>query len=106
LQLQTRNWDQWDDCFVLNDVDLPKLPYLGFTSVTGEVHDNHDIISVTTNTMDKGEKAAYQRANNTPPPQKKTSFMWYLKFLAACAVFGALVMAFKLSKNANDMKRF
>ncbi|KAG0270394.1 hypothetical protein DFQ27_007545 [Actinomortierella ambigua] len=107
LQLHTRAWDSWDDCFVLNNVELPRYPYLGFTSVTGEVHDHHDIISVTTNTMEKAQKASSQRNNNnTPPPQKKTSVMWYLKFLAACAVFGALVMAFKLSRNANDMKRF
>jgi hypothetical protein len=33
--------------------------------------------------------------------------MWYLKFLAACGVFGALVMAFKLSKGgADNNKRF
>ncbi|KAG0223254.1 hypothetical protein BGW41_005672 [Actinomortierella wolfii] len=106
LQLQTKAWDQWDECFVLNDVVLPEKPYLGFTAVTGEVHDNHDIVSVTTNTLDKADTMSYRRQNHTPPPQKKTSFMWYLKFLAACAVFGALVMAFKLSKNSNDMKRF
>ncbi|KAI7822234.1 hypothetical protein BC939DRAFT_504012 [Gamsiella multidivaricata] len=105
LKLQTKAWDQWDDCFTLTDVKLPAIPYLGFTSVTGEVHDNHDIISVTTNTLTKTDYSI-KKNNNTPPPQKKTGVMWYLKFLAACAVFGALVMAFKLSKGNNNMKRF
>jgi hypothetical protein len=31
------------------------MSYLGFTSVTGEVHDNHDIISVTTTTLGKSQ---------------------------------------------------
>ncbi|KAF9966389.1 hypothetical protein BGZ70_002474 [Mortierella alpina] len=106
LKTQTKAWDQWEDCFDLSDVKLPQLAYLGFTSVTGEVHDNHDIISVTTSTITKGNFAARKSNNNTPPPQKKTGVMWYLKFLAACGVFVALVMAFKMSKGNNDMKRF
>ncbi|KAF9342489.1 Vesicular integral-membrane protein VIP36, partial [Mortierella sp. NVP85] len=53
LKLQTKAWDQWDDCFTLTDVDVPLMAYLGFTAVTGEVHDNHDIISVTTTTLGK-----------------------------------------------------
>ncbi|KAF8985799.1 hypothetical protein BGZ46_001767 [Entomortierella lignicola] len=106
FKLQTKAWDQWDDCFTLTDVKLPAIPYLGFTSVTGEVHDNHDIISVTTNTISKNYDTPSYNNNNTPPPAKKTGVMWYLKFLAACAVFVALVMAFRLSKGSNDMKRF
>ncbi|KAF9347630.1 hypothetical protein BGX26_000897 [Mortierella sp. AD094] len=106
LKLQTKAWDQWDDCFTLTDVKLPVIAYLGFTSVTGEVHDNHDIISVTTNTITKGDFTVKANNNNTPPPPKKTGVMWYLKFLAACAVFVALIMAFRLSKGSNDNKRF
>ncbi|KAF9910627.1 hypothetical protein BX616_010823 [Lobosporangium transversale] len=101
FQIQTVAWDQWDPCFTLYDVKLPPLSYLGFTAVTGEVHDNHDIISVTTSTMAKAGYSQKQANNNTPPPQKKTGVMWYLKFLAACGVFVALIMAFKLSKNSN-----
>ncbi|KAF9902230.1 hypothetical protein EC991_005176 [Linnemannia zychae] len=107
FKLQTVAWDEWDECFTLHDVKLPTIAYLGFTSVTGEVHDNHDIISVTTNTLTGKLDSPFKLINNnTPPPQKKTGLMWYLKFLAACAVFGALVMAFRLSKGSNDMKRF
>ncbi|KAK3816354.1 MAG: putative lectin family integral membrane protein [Benniella sp.] len=106
LKLQTKAWDQWDDCFVLTDVSVPLMSYLGFTAVTGEVHDNHDIISVTTTTLGKSQNDYKARNNNTPPPPKKSGVMWYLKFLAACGVFGALVMAFKLSKGADNNKRF
>ncbi|KAG0257507.1 hypothetical protein BGZ95_005218, partial [Linnemannia exigua] len=55
FKIQTRGWDEWDDCFTLSDIKLPALSYLGFTSVTGEVHDNHDIISVTTNIIPKSD---------------------------------------------------
>ncbi|KAF9190963.1 hypothetical protein BGZ51_007981 [Haplosporangium sp. Z 767] len=106
LKLQTKAWDEWDECFTLTDIKLPQIAYLGFTALTGEVHDNHDIISVTTNTLSKGVFTA-KKNNNTPPPQKKSNVMWYLKLLAACGVFAALVMAFKMSsKGSNDMKRF
>ncbi|KAG0373390.1 hypothetical protein BGX24_011764 [Mortierella sp. AD032] len=107
FKIQTKGWDEWEDCFTLSDIKLPTISYLGFTSVTGEVHDNHDIISVTTNTLTGRLDSPFKKTNNnTPPPQKKTGVMWYLKFLAACAVFVALVMAFKMSKGSNDMKRF
>ncbi|KAF9580244.1 hypothetical protein BGW38_003184 [Lunasporangiospora selenospora] len=107
FKLQTKAWDQWDDCFSLTGVKIPQVAYLGFTSVTGEVHDNHDIISVTTTTL--GKAIAATKAKNTAvPPQKKSGVMWYFQALAACGVFVALVMAFKMSRksNNNNMKRF
>ncbi|KAG0218647.1 legume-like lectin family-domain-containing protein [Mortierella sp. GBAus27b] len=107
FKVQTKSWDQWEDCFTLTDIKLPDITYLGFTAATGEVHDNHDIIYITTNTLSKPKFDYKSRNNNTPPPQKKTGVMWYLKFLAAVAVFGALVMAFKMSKSSNNNnKRF
>ncbi|KAF7979023.1 hypothetical protein HWV62_44001 [Athelia sp. TMB] len=39
-------WDEWTDCFTIRDITLPVTPYVGFTAVTGEVTDNHDIITV------------------------------------------------------------
>lgn len=45
----------------MNDVKLPQISYLGFTAVTGEVHDNHDIISITTSTLSKAETVARVR---------------------------------------------
>ncbi|KAF9425167.1 hypothetical protein BGZ76_003391 [Entomortierella beljakovae] len=109
FKTQTKAWDQWEECFTLHDIKLPPITFLGFTSVTGEVHDSHDIISVTTNTVGKSnnEYSSKRPNNNTPPPAKKSGVMWYLKFLAACAVFVALIMAFKMSKSSsNNMKQF
>lgn len=55
MELQTDAWDVWTTCFTLHDIVLPSTYYLGFTSHTGEVHDNHDIISITTNIIPKSE---------------------------------------------------
>ncbi|OAA78326.1 vesicular integral-membrane protein VIP36 precursor [Akanthomyces lecanii RCEF 1005] len=49
LELQYKNEDEWQTCF---DVDrppqLPNIAYLGFSAETGELSDNHDIVSVKT----------------------------------------------------------
>ena len=49
LELQTKKWGEWEECFTVEDIELPLHPYLGFSSITGEISDNHDIISVNTN---------------------------------------------------------
>ncbi|WVO18712.1 hypothetical protein L204_106432 [Cryptococcus depauperatus] len=47
LKLQTKNVDEWKICFQTN-VEIPEGSYIGFSAVTGDVSDNHDIISVNT----------------------------------------------------------
>ncbi|KAG9084214.1 hypothetical protein FS749_005400, partial [Ceratobasidium sp. UAMH 11750] len=48
VALQYKGWDEWTECFTVWDVTLPSAPFLGFSSLTGDVSDNHDIISVST----------------------------------------------------------
>ncbi|KAK7036521.1 hypothetical protein VNI00_011718 [Paramarasmius palmivorus] len=48
VKLQYKAWDDWSDCFYVEGISLPTGPYLGFTALTGDVHDAHDIIAVTT----------------------------------------------------------
>lgn len=47
LQLHLKEWDEWQTCFEV-DINLPDNPYIGFTAATGDVSDNHDIVSVQT----------------------------------------------------------
>ncbi|CAO1637213.1 unnamed protein product [Sympodiomycopsis kandeliae] len=49
LKIHSKEWDLWETCFKLENVRLPQNPYLGFTSLTGDVSDAHDIISVSSN---------------------------------------------------------
>ncbi|KAH9529946.1 Vesicular integral-membrane protein VIP36 [Dermatophagoides farinae] len=39
---------EWTDCFISNGVYLPTGLYLGITAATGDLSDNHDIISIKT----------------------------------------------------------
>ncbi len=48
VELQYKNVDEWTECFTTGPITLPGICYLGFSSETGELSDNHDIISVTT----------------------------------------------------------
>ncbi|KAK5990064.1 L-type lectin-like domain-containing protein [Cladobotryum mycophilum] len=47
LELQYRTEGEWTTCFELdNPPAIPNIAYLGFSAETGELSDNHDIISV------------------------------------------------------------
>ncbi|KAH0588665.1 hypothetical protein H2248_004479 [Termitomyces sp. 'cryptogamus'] len=48
VKLQHKAWDEWTDCFHVKNITLPLNPFLGFTAMTGDVSDAHDIITVTT----------------------------------------------------------
>ncbi|KAI1268393.1 concanavalin A-like lectin/glucanase domain-containing protein [Xylariaceae sp. FL1019] len=47
LELQYKTEDEWQLCFESNDPpSIPSVTYLGFSAETGELSDNHDIISI------------------------------------------------------------
>ncbi|KAK7691846.1 hypothetical protein QCA50_005250 [Cerrena zonata] len=48
VKMQYKAWDEWTDCFHVDNIELPLAPFLGFSALTGDVYDAHDIISVTT----------------------------------------------------------
>ncbi|KAG6910435.1 hypothetical protein DXG01_010790 [Tephrocybe rancida] len=48
VKLQHKAWDDWTDCFHVKNISLTVNPYLGFSAMTGDVSDAHDIITVTT----------------------------------------------------------
>lgn len=52
LELQYKNEDQWDLCFETNEPPtIPSVAYLGFSAETGELSDNHDLVSVKTKNL-------------------------------------------------------
>jgi mannose-binding lectin 2 len=52
LELQYKLEDQWELCFETNEPPtIPSVAYLGFSAETGELSDNHDIISVNTKNL-------------------------------------------------------
>ncbi|KAF3906404.1 hypothetical protein ABW20_dc0105028 [Dactylellina cionopaga] len=47
LELQYKQPDTWTTCFHIPNVTIPAVGYLGFTAQTGELSDNHDIITIS-----------------------------------------------------------
>jgi mannose-binding lectin 2 len=74
LELQYKKEDEWQLCF---DTDsppsLPNVAYLGFSAETGELSDNHDIISVNARNLylnpagAKGASKAGRKGHATTP---------------------------------------
>jgi mannose-binding lectin 2 len=46
VKIQYKAWDDWTDCFTVEKLELPNVSFLGFSAMTGDVSDSHDIISV------------------------------------------------------------
>ncbi|GIZ45035.1 hypothetical protein CKM354_000821900 [Cercospora kikuchii] len=51
VELMYKKEDEWTKCFEVEGVKLPTVTYLGFSSETGELADNHDIIKVETKNL-------------------------------------------------------
>ncbi|EAW14073.1 legume-like lectin family protein [Aspergillus clavatus NRRL 1] len=70
LDLQYKSEDTWVNCFTLNAPDaniaIPSVSYLGFSAETGELSDNHDIVSVKAQNL-------YSIGNRASTPNKPAS---------------------------------
>ncbi|CAE6489410.1 unnamed protein product [Rhizoctonia solani] len=94
VQIQYKGWDEWTECFTVHDVSLPNTPYLGFTAHTGDVSDNHDIISVATSSAILAEAPI-----NKPTKHASASgsgfwtFLSLLVKIAGVALFGVAALA-------------
>ncbi|KAG5915770.1 hypothetical protein E4U42_007915 [Claviceps africana] len=52
LDIHYKEEGEWTSCFVVDKPpQIPTVAYLGFSAETGELSDNHDIISVTTKNL-------------------------------------------------------
>lgn len=58
LELQYKQPDTWSTCFHVPNVTLPTVGYLGFTAQTGELSDNHDIITIAARNLYAAPTAA------------------------------------------------
>jgi lectin, mannose-binding 2 len=106
VKLQYKAWDQWEPCFTIPNATIPSVAYLGFTALTGEVSDNHDIISVTTNNIVSVPPRSYKASVR----QQDTTSSWFgllfvLKLIATFAFLGVLVLIYRMYKNQSN-KRF
>lgn len=74
LQLQYKKEDEWIQCFDIPNVKIPNVSYLGFSAETGELSDNHDIISVATkNLYDASARSSSRKAQELRSMEKSRS---------------------------------
>ncbi|CAF3289326.1 unnamed protein product [Rotaria socialis] len=57
----------WKECFAVSDVRLPTHYYFGFSAATGDLSDNHDIISVHTYQLETSEQRRTENRQNIIP---------------------------------------
>lgn len=55
FELSYSTTGHWEECFKVDSVDVPNVVYLGFTAITGEVSDNHDLISISSKNIFSSE---------------------------------------------------
>jgi len=97
VKIQYKAWDDWSDCFHLKNVTLPSEPFLGFTAMTGDVSDAHDIITVTTysailaqsSTRDKKKTSIFSKPRLTSSPESPGTWLGFFfklfLFVGICA---------------------
>lgn len=84
LELQYRSEGEWTRCFETNEPPaMPQISYLGFSAETGELSDNHDIISIRARNLyvaPKSTKPASgkgKKSQKTSSYKKKNSGTWF-----------------------------
>ncbi|CAG8604664.1 6984_t:CDS:2 [Funneliformis mosseae] len=108
VKLQYKAWDQWEPCFTIPNITIPTVSYLGFTALTGEVSDAHDIIGVTTNNIVSIPPRSFKpslRHQDSSSSSSWFGFFFLLKFIATSAFLGVLVLVYRMYKNQSN-KRF
>ncbi|KDE06035.1 hypothetical protein MVLG_03589 [Microbotryum lychnidis-dioicae p1A1 Lamole] len=111
LAIQHDKWDQWTTCFVLDGFELPANPFLGFSALTGDVSDAHDIISITTSNI-AYHPPSVENSNRPPglrgiPGKAFLSFIGrLLKWFVFLAMIAAAWIGYKNWKKTKNHKRF
>eukprot|EP00127_Corallochytrium_limacisporum_P000081 Clim_evm20s3 gene=Clim_evmTU20s3 len=126
IEMDVKGEDQWEVCFSAEHVNLPTNYFFGFTALTGELSDNHDILSLKVESLKnarswinpfKGDKVpkALDEAPTRPRVSKRRrswgDVVWnVLLFLLIAIVILGLVVAgawfYKLKMKERANKRF
>jgi len=113
----------WNSCFSIEGVQLPTGYFFGISATTGELSDNHDVISIKTYELDTPEKA--EDRNNIEPKAEFTASprdhvedpapssmsgvkLFFLMLLGVLGCIACLVIGIMIYQNQqeNSRKRF
>ncbi|KAI9042868.1 legume-like lectin family protein [Aspergillus affinis] len=124
LDLQYKSEDTWNNCFKLDASDtniaIPSVAYLGFSAETGELSDNHDIISVKSNNLygvggsrssssdsKRASSPKNDRARVKRSGKKKGSWGWFIfKTLLFFAAVGGAYVGYTIYRTKQRYSRF
>ncbi|KAH0596161.1 hypothetical protein MHUMG1_06022 [Metarhizium humberi] len=115
LDLQYREEDEWTSCFeVDNPPQIPNIAYLGFSAETGELSDNHDIISVSTKNLynSPGSTTNQAGANKGRPIQSHvvkegSSWTWFFtKIILLFVAVGGVYVGYTAYRAKSKSHRF
>ena len=116
LDLQYKKADEWLECFTLGAVAIPSVAYLGFSAETGELTDNHDIVSVDVRNLyaqpDKEAPQGSRRGSGRGRKQKMSgegggSWGWmFFKVLMFFGLIGGGYAGYNFWRTRQRNKRF
>ncbi|KAF7549577.1 hypothetical protein G7046_g8301 [Stylonectria norvegica] len=117
LELQYKTEGEWQLCFETESPPaIPNIAYLGFTAETGELSDNHDIISVTAKNLyaspgapGRSSSTSKSRGSKAGKKAKKQggSWMWFfVKVFLVVGVAGGAYVGYTAWRARNKAHRF
>jgi len=119
LELQYKTEGEWTLCFETNEPPaIPQIAYLGFSAETGELSDNHDIISVRARNLymapkssgsSKGSAGGSSKSKSKKYKKKGQSggWFWFLaKIMLVVLVAGGAYVGYTAYRANKKTHRF
>lgn len=116
-----RSEDTWTNCFRVTspqtNIAIPSVAYLGLSAETGELSDNHDIISLKAQNLynvggNTGNRAPAggspsNRGGSVKPPQEKGSWGWFLfKVVLIIGAIAGSYVGYTMYRTKQQYSRF
>ncbi|KUI59572.1 hypothetical protein VP1G_06806 [Cytospora mali] len=111
LELQYKNENDWVLCFETNEPPaIPTVAYLGFSSETGELSDNHDIVSISAKNLYASNPVSTpgssRKKGSGPRKNKKgSSWTWFLLKIVMFAIVAGGAYVGYTAWRTNNLKR-
>ncbi|KAJ3179053.1 hypothetical protein HDU85_005008 [Gaertneriomyces sp. JEL0708] len=110
VEVDVKGSGQWEDCFTSYNVTLPLNGHFGFTALTGDASDTHDLLSVTSYGISKPNHLM-PKLNDQPLATTQASnagwgFFTKLFFLIALSAVGYVAYVALKKRETSSYKRF